>query len=137
MHLRKTTSISTGYSTLEKYWDYRKCSIRKTYTKVASIATLNTWLLKEEEKANDIINKLYDKGQFNFMSITQIKNRITRKSNNNSFYKYGESLPEDLKVAQRFGTARSYRGIILIMIFCVSLLKIWPHHVNYIVRICV
>ncbi|WP_350286843.1 Arm DNA-binding domain-containing protein [uncultured Croceitalea sp.] len=94
-HLRKTTSISTGYSILEKYWDYRKCSIRKTYSKVASIATLNTLLLKEEAKANDIINKLHDKGQLNFMSITQIKNRITRKSNYDSFYKYGESLAED------------------------------------------
>ncbi|TMM52113.1 site-specific integrase [Maribacter algarum] len=114
-HLRKTTSISTGYSILEKYWDYRKCSVKKTYTKVASIATLNTLLLKEEANANDIINKLNDKGQLNFMSITQIKNRITRKSNYDSFYEYGESLAEDLKVAQRFGTARSYRGIVSIL----------------------
>ena len=114
-HLRKTTSISTGYSILEKYWDYRKCSIRKTYAKVGSIATLNTLLLKEEANANDIINKLQDRGKLNFMSITEIKARITRKSNYESFYKYGESLAEDLKIARRFGTSRSYRGIISIL----------------------
>ena len=77
-HLRKTTSISTGYSILEKYWDSQKCAIKKTYTKVESIARLNTLLLKEEAKANDIINRLYDSRKLNYLSITQVKSRITK-----------------------------------------------------------
>ncbi|WP_190808383.1 site-specific integrase [Flagellimonas sp. S3867] len=114
-HLRKTTSISTGYSILEKYWDSRKCTIKKTYTKVDSIARLNTLLLKEEARANDIINQLYDKGKLNYLSITQVKNRITRNSTYDSFYKYGESLAEDLKAAHRYGTARNYSGIVSVL----------------------
>lgn len=114
-HLRKTTSISTGYSILEKYWDSRKCSIKKTYTKVDSIARLNTLLLKEEARANDIINQLYDKGKLNYLSITQVKSRITKNSTYDSFYKYGESLAEDLKAAHRYGTARNYSGIVSVL----------------------
>ncbi|WP_422083496.1 phage integrase SAM-like domain-containing protein [Ulvibacterium sp.] len=114
-HLRKTTSISTGYSILEKYWDSRKCEIKRNYTRVESIARLNTLLLKEEARANDIINQLYDKEKLNYMSITQVKNRITRNNTYDSFYRYGESLAEDLKVSHRYGTARSYRGIISIL----------------------
>ena len=114
-HLRKTTSISTGYSILEKFWDTKKCAIKKTYTKVESIARLNTLLLKEEARANDIINQLYDKGKLNYLSITQVKNRITRNSTYDSFCKFGEALAEDLKAAHRYGTARSYTGIVSIL----------------------
>ena len=114
-HLRKTTSIATGYSILDKFWDSRKCAIKKTYSKVDSIARLNTLLLKEEARANDIINQLYDKGKLNYLSITQVKNRITRNSTYDSFYKYGESLAEDLKASRRYGTARNYTGIISIL----------------------
>ncbi len=114
-HLRKTTSISTGYSILEKFWDSRKCEIKRTYTKVECIARLNTLLLKEEARANDIINQLFDKGKLNYQSITQVKNRITRNSTYDSFYKFGELLAEDLKAAHRYGTARSYTGIISIL----------------------
>lgn len=114
-HLRKTTSISTGYSILEKFWDTKKCNIKKSYTKVESIAKLNTLLLKEEARANDIINQLYDREKLNYLSITQVKNRITRNSTYDSFYKFGESLAEDLKAAHRYGTARNYTGIISIL----------------------
>ena len=114
-HLRKTTSISTGYSILEKYWDTRKCAVKKNYTKVASIARLNTLLLKDEARANDIINQLYDKGKLNYLAITQVKDRITRNNTYDSFYKFGESLSEDLKASHQYGTARSYRGIVSIL----------------------
>ncbi|MAU26042.1 MAG: transposase [Muricauda sp.] len=114
-HLRKTTSISTGYSILEKYWDSQKCAIKKTYTKVEFIARLNTLLLKEEARANDIINKLYDSGKLNYLSITQVKSRINQNSNYVSFYRFGESLAEDLKTAHRYGTARNYTGIISVL----------------------
>ncbi|GMN08365.1 site-specific integrase [Croceitalea sp. MTPC5] len=114
-HLRKTTSISTGYSILEKYWDSKKCTIKRNYTRVESIARLNTLLLKEEARANDIINQLYDKGKLNYFSITQVKNRITRNNTYDSFYKYGELLSEELKVSHQYGTSRSYRGIISIL----------------------
>ncbi|GMN11409.1 site-specific integrase [Croceitalea sp. MTPC9] len=114
-HLRRTTSISTGYSILEKYWDSKKCTIKRNYTRVESIARLNTLLLKEEARANDIINQLYDKGKLNYFSITQVKNRITRNNTYDSFYKYGELLSEELKVSHQYGTSRSYRGIISIL----------------------
>ncbi len=114
-HLRKTTSIATGYSIANQYWDTQKCSVKKSYTKVESIARLNTLLLKEEARANDIINKLYDQGKLNYMSITQVKKRIILKSTYESFYEYGETLVEDLKASHRYGTARNYKGIISVL----------------------
>ena len=114
-HLRKTTSISTGFSVPEIYWDAKKCEIKKNYPDVDSVFRLNNMLLKEKAKANDIINKLYDQGKLNYLSIEQVKNRIINRHKYNSFFGYGYSLVEDLKKSRRFGSARNYKGALSVL----------------------
>lgn len=114
-HLRKTTSIPTGFSISEIFWDSKKCCVKKSYSKVSHIARLNTLLLKEEARANDIINQLYDTGKLNYLSITEVKKRISRNSSYDSFFEFGESVVSDLKSAHRYGTARHYKCVLSVL----------------------
>lgn len=114
-HLRKTTSISTGFSVQENYWDEKRSEIKSSYPHVDSVHRLNNVILKEKAKANDILNKLYDEGKLHYMSIDQVKNRIVRKHRYNSFFGYGNSLVEDLKKSHRYGTARNYSGALSVL----------------------
>lgn len=107
-HLRKTTSIATGFSVKEKDWDARKGQIKNHYKEVSSVNHLNTLLLKEVTRANDVINSLFDKDELYYMSIQEVKLRITRKTNYESFFKFGYDMVNSMKEEQRIGTARTY-----------------------------
>lgn len=76
---------------------------------------MNTLLLKEEARANDILNKLSDQGKLNYLSIVEVKKRITRNSSYESFFEFGNSVVKDLKAAHRYGTARHYKGILSVL----------------------
>lgn len=109
-HLRKTTSISLGYSVQKEYWDSRKRSVKNSFKGVTSVNKLNNILLKEKTRAADIINDLFDRKELEFLSIKQVKDKIVRTSKYESFFEFGYGLAEELKKAQRYGTARSYSG---------------------------
>jgi site-specific recombinase XerD len=111
-HLRKTTSISLGYSIEKEYWDSRKRNVRNSYKGVTSVSKLKNILLKEKTRASDIINDLFDKKELEFLSIKQVKDKIVRTSKYESFFEFGFGLAEDLKKAQRYGTARNYIGVL-------------------------
>ena len=68
-HLRKTTSISLGYSVQLEYWDDKNQKVKRSYKGVSSISKLNNQLLKEKTRATDIINDLDDKDGLIFLSI--------------------------------------------------------------------
>jgi integrase/recombinase XerD len=114
-HNRKTTSISTGFSILEIYWDEGKKEVKSNYKEVESVRLLNHLLLKEKAKASNIINKLYDKGELQYLSLNQVKRNLIRKTNFDSFLEYGYHLVDELKYVRRFGTARSYECTLKIM----------------------
>ena len=111
-HLRKTTSISLGYSVSEKDWDAKNRRVKKSFNGVSSVSKLNNILIKEKTKATDIINDLYDRNELDFLSITQIKDKIVCTNKYESFFEFGYSLVEDMKKAQRYGNARSYKGVL-------------------------
>ncbi len=109
-HLRKTTSISLGYSVEKCSWDSRKRNVKNSYKGATSVSKLNNILLKEKTRATDIINDLFDRKELEFLSIKQVKDKIVRTSKYESFFEFGYGLAEDLKKSQRYGTARSYTG---------------------------
>lgn len=130
-HNRKTTSISTGFSILEIYWDEKKKEVKQNYKKVESVRFFNTILLKENARINEILNKLYDRGELQYLSISQIKSRITKKTNYSSFLEYGNHLVEELIIVRRFGTARSYKFTLKIMKTFTNKNDIKFNEVNY------
>ena len=107
-HLRKTTSIATGFYAQKSDWDDRKGQIKYSYRGPHSVPHLNTLLLKELTRANVILNKLIDRGELNYLSIREIKERIVQKNKFESFFDFGQRLVEEFKQQHRIGTARSY-----------------------------
>lgn len=114
-HKRKTTSISLGYSVMESDWDKRNRKVKKSYKGVSSISRLNNILLKKKTDAMDIINNLADKEELNFLSINQLKAKISNQASYDSFFAFGYSLVEEMKKSQRYGNARSYYGVLGIL----------------------
>lgn len=114
-HFQKTTSIATGQSVQEIYWDDKKRQVRRSFKGVKSVQFLNNLLLSELAKAQEIINRLHFKGELDFLSVTQLKNKIVRKSKYESFFEYGLDKAKELREAQRFGTARNYEGVLSIL----------------------
>lgn len=111
-HFQRTTSISTGHSVSTEFWDVNKKKVKAKYKGVNSVNILNQLLNEELAKARDIINKLHLSGELNFLSITQLKNKIVKKNKFDSFYEFGSKLEKDLRVANRIGTANSYKDLI-------------------------
>lgn len=109
IHLGKSTSIATGYSLEKQYWDPVKQEVRNSYKETTSVARLNTVLLKEKARANDILNKLADQRKLRFLSLKELRNKLTTKSVYDSFFDFGDQLVKDLKASDRVGTAKAYQ----------------------------
>lgn len=130
-HNRKTTSIATGYSVLEIHWDSKKKQVKSNYREVESVHFLNTILSKEKARLNELINKIYDKGDLQYLSVQQLKQCLTRKINFKSFVEYGNHLAKELISVRRFGTARSYLCTVKIMKTFAKKKDIKFNEVNY------
>lgn len=114
-HFQKTTSISTGYAVPLKYWDNSKQRIRNGYKEIKSINFLNNVLSKQLSGANDILIRLQDSDELDFMSISQLKAKIVSKSKYDSFFNFATELAEDLRLSERLGTARTYLEVVSVL----------------------
>tara|TARA_R110002020_G_scaffold185364_1_gene382916 strand:+ start:368 stop:1585 length:1218 start_codon:yes stop_codon:yes gene_type:complete len=108
IHLGKSTSIATGYAVPERYWDATKQEVKNSYQDTLSVARLNNVLLKEKARANDIINKLADQRKLRFLSLKELRDKITTKAVYDSFFDFGDQVVAELKAADRIGSAKSY-----------------------------
>ena len=108
IHLGKSTSIATGYSVEKCYWDSNKQEVRSSYPDTISVSRLNNVLLKEKARANDILNKLADQRKLRHLSLKELRNKITTKAVYDSFFDFGYQVVEELKAADRIGSAKSY-----------------------------
>jgi len=114
-HNARTTSIPIGISISEKDWDEEGRTIKKSYGGVSSIARINNIIQKKKTEAMDIIVKLEEKGLLDTLSVSDLKDRIYQPEANQSFFNYSNNLIEELKKANRFGTARNYKGVISVL----------------------
>lgn len=114
-HFRKTTSISTGQSVQEEYWDESRKRVKSKYKGIASVAGLNQLIAKELADAQEAINKLHLRGTLQFISINQLKETIANSNKFDSFFEFGMKLENELRTANRIGTADSYKGLIGIL----------------------
>lgn len=109
IHYGKSLPIPLGISMKEKDWDSNKRIIKSSYKGSESITRLNNLLQKKKTEALDIITKLEDQKVLNTMSVHEIRSRIQKKSDRNSFFDYMEKRIEEMKNMQRIGNARSYK----------------------------
>ena len=110
-HNERTTSIPIGYSLHEIDWDTKNRIVRKTYTGVNSVSRLNNIIQKKKSDAMDVIMKLDEAGQLTTMPLASLRERIDKPSSVQSFFTFTNHLIDELKKANRFGTARSYKGV--------------------------
>lgn len=114
-HNERTIPVPIGIDLLEKDWDDKNRMVRKTYVGVNTVSRLNNLIQKKKADAMDIILKLNEAKQLHSLSVTELKDRITQQGKRASFFAYSQKLVEDLYLAHRDGTARSYKGVISII----------------------
>ena len=115
VHHRKSTSLATGFSVHPAYWDDRKSEIKPSWPGSRNVSRINNLLIKEKARIVDELNKLCDRGELDYMSINQVKNRVCRKKNFDSFFAFGEEKVAELNASQRYGSAKSYAGLLGIL----------------------
>ncbi|HEY1009969.1 MAG TPA: site-specific integrase [Daejeonella sp.] len=111
-HKRTTTAIPLGFYVSEKDWDDKNRLVRKNCLSVGNVTRLNNLINKKKADAMDIILKLNEAGELDSLSVTALKERVYQPDAKTSFFAYGESLIEELKRANRIGTARSYKDVL-------------------------
>lgn len=111
-HKRKTTSIRTGYSVPEKFWDEKNRKIRNSYSGFDNITRINNFIEKLKSKAIDKLTRLNDENELSFLSIADIKEKNSSKVQDTSFFSFSEKLIMDLLIENRIGNARSYKNVL-------------------------
>lgn len=109
-HHRKTIAISTGIAAPPEFWNEKSREIKKTYKGVSSVARLNNLLTKKKTKIRDGINDLEENGRLEGLSINDLKQTLMKPTISISFFEYGQRLIEEMKEANRFGNAETYKG---------------------------
>lgn len=90
---------------LRKDWNDKKKIIKKFYTEIGSTTRLSNIIQKKKPDAMDIIVKLNEEKTLNSLSLSELKNKIAYVNSDVSFFDYTDRLIENLKLANRHGTA--------------------------------
>lgn len=114
-HQQQSSSIPLKLYLLEKDWDDKNRKIKKSFKSKDSITLLNNTLSKKLSNALDIVMKLQQEGELDSLSVTELKYKIENPVADHTFYSFTEVLVKDLKATNRFGTARSYEGVVRVL----------------------
>jgi integrase/recombinase XerD len=114
-HNERTTSILIGTSIHQKDWDAKNRLIKKSYSGVNSVSRLNNMIQKKKSDAIDTMLKLNESGELATLSLTALKDKLVRENKGISFCTFTQEIIEDLKKANRIGTARSYKGTMSVL----------------------
>lgn len=108
-HNGNTTSIAPGIRVKESEWDDKNRKIRASYKGTESPARLNNYLQKKKAVMTDILTRLEDRGELQFLSLRQVKDLLVRPNQKISFFEFTEKLISEMVEAKRIGNARVYR----------------------------
>lgn len=114
-HQQKSASIPLKISLSKKDWDSNKRVIRKSYNTKESITRINNMLRQKRNDAMDVVMKLHDIGDLDQLTVSELKKKIENPVTHQSFFSFTQQLIDELNEIQRFGTARSYKGVISVL----------------------
>lgn len=110
IHKRKHTTIASGYSALNKDWDYKKSRVKQSCKNIADVTTLNSLLKQKEAEYNSLIIDFRKKGILDSFGIRDLKKHIHKQPTTVLlFSEYAEQIIEDLKSKNKFGSADIYK----------------------------
>ncbi len=108
-HNQKTTSIAAGIRLKKSDWDSAKQQIKTSYAGNASTSRLNNSLRKKRAKMIDVLTKWEDRGKLKYMSLKEVRNLLTNKTKEITFFQFTEAHILELKKASRIGNSRVYQ----------------------------
>lgn len=114
-HNRTTIPIPIGVGVKEKDWDDKSRIVKKSYTGVETVSRLNNLIQKKRSEAMDIVMKLHENGELDRLTVAQLKDKIHKPTDNQSFFQFTQQLIDELKKANRFGTAKSYSEVLHVL----------------------
>ncbi len=106
-HNRKSRYIFLGQYILEKYWDETTQRVKKSHP---NSARLNNLILKKLSEANDTVLELNSKSES--VSVKQIKNRVSKKNSDITFFDLGEQRIKEYEAKGTFSVSRSDQSIL-------------------------
>lgn len=110
-HKRKPTSIQTGIAVPEADWDDKRKIVKPSYKGVDNVTRLNNLIQQKKSHAFSVISKLEEQGQLNYLSVTELRQKITNEKSERCFLQYTLKQVEQLKTSGRFGNARAYHSM--------------------------
>jgi site-specific recombinase XerD len=110
VHHRASSQITLGHYIKEKDWDAKNRVIRSSYKGSESVGRLNNLLRKKRAEAMDLIIKLDEAKKLDSYSVHQLKELIEQSADKVSFFKFTETIIQNLIEANRIGNARAYQS---------------------------
>jgi len=108
-HNRKVAWIPLNtYVTSEEWISEAEQINKKKCKRYSNIDRVNDYLLKKRIAANEVINGMYQSGDAEFLSVTDIKNAILDKREAHSFESFTNQIIQEMKSANKHGNASIY-----------------------------
>ena len=130
-HFSKSTSIATGHKVPINSWDENRRRIKSSYKGTSKLGQLNNLLAKIIVEYQDILNELHDSGELDYLSIKQVKAKLTGQTTYDSFYQFGDAKVEELRALGRYGTAKNYEHLLNVLRTFTRGAEVQFNEVNY------
>ena len=115
-HKKNSTSLPTGYSVEEKYFDASKRIIKVTCKKFTNVVFVNNMIDKQKTGYVDQIGRLKERKELHLLSLAELKKILLKKqTNSETVFNFVEGVIQDLKDKQMLGNARSYMNVLRAM----------------------
>jgi len=107
-HNRKIAYIALNTFVSEDEWLPKEQEIHKKCKRYENISRVNDYLLRQKLQAKSKINDLYDAGNAEYLSVTDIKKAILDQGEVHSFETFTKQIIKEMKAANRHGNASIY-----------------------------
>ncbi len=102
-------TIPLDYSIPEDAWDSDNSIVKKDSKAFKNITRVNNYLHSKQKEAQEILDKLISSGEIATLTITEIKDIVSRKEPQHSFKVFTEKIIAEFKEAKRLGNADVYQ----------------------------
>jgi site-specific recombinase XerD len=111
VHNRIATTIKSGYSVEEKFWDEKNLKVKRGSKLLPNVAEFNFRLKRKESNYVNKIVELDDKGLLKDISTKELVEILTEHKKNDKskyFTDFADKIIDELIKEKRIGTAKAY-----------------------------
>jgi len=106
-YYRRLVEVSTGYRVDERYWNVTTAEVKSRAS--GNTSRLNSQLQKQKTEVSDVLLDLEREEKLHTMPTQELRQYLIRKDSETKTYVYCDEVIARLKLANRIGTARSYK----------------------------